>query len=52
MNVVYRDNDAKNCSREKRGQFEPRADLESLEQKMQLNREWSGFFHNVSSIHL
>ena len=52
VNDVYRGISAKNCSRDERGQFETRVHLESLEQKMQLNKEWSAFFHNISLIHL
>ena len=49
---VYRGISAKDCSRHERGQFETRVHLQSLEQKMQLIKEWSAFFHNISLIHL
>ena len=52
VNDVYRGISAKNCSRDERGQFETRMHLQSLEQKMQLNKEWSAFFYNISLIHL
>ena len=49
---VYRGISAKDCFKHERGQFETRVHLQSLEQKMQLNKEWSAFFHNISLIHL
>ena len=52
VNDAYRRISAKNCSRDKRGQFETRVHLLSLEQKMQISKEWSAFFHNISLIHL
>ena len=42
---------AKKWSRQERGQFKTRVHLKSLEQKMQLNKECSAFFHNISLIH-
>ena len=52
MNDVYRGISAKNCSRDEREQFETQEHLQSLEQKTQLNKEWSEFFYNISLIHL
>ena len=52
MNDVYRGISANNCSRDEREQFETQEHLQSLEQKMQLNKEWSAFFYNISLIHL
>ena len=52
VNDVYRGISAKNCSRDERGQFETQEHLQSLEQRMQLNKEWSASFHNISLIHL
>ena len=52
VNDVYRGISAKNCSRDERGQFETRMHLQSLEQKMQLNKEWSAFFQNIFFINL
>ena len=52
MNDIYRGISAKNCSRDERGKFETRVHLQSLVvQKMQLNKEWSAFSHNISLIH-
>ena len=39
VNDVHRGISAKNCSRDKRGQFETQIQLQSLEQKMQLNKK-------------
>ena len=44
LNNVYRGISAKNCSRDERGQSETRVHLQSLEQKMQPNKEWLAFF--------
>ena len=52
MNDVYRGISGKNCSRDETEQFETRVNLQNLEQKMQLNKKWSAFFHNISLIHL
>ena len=52
VNDVYRGISAKNCFRDERGQFETRVHLQCLGQKMQLNKEWSGFFHKTSLSHL
>ena len=48
---AYRGISAKDCSGHEGGQFETRVHLQSLEQKMQLSKEWSAFFHNTSLIH-
>ena len=40
VNDLYRGISAKNCSRDERGQFETQVHLQSLGQKMQLNKEW------------
>ena len=52
VNDLYRGISPRNCSRDERGQIETRVHLQSLEQKMQLNKERSAFFHNISLIHL
>ena len=44
LNDVYRGISAKNCSRDERGQSETRVHLQSLERKMQPNKEWLAFF--------
>ena len=44
VNNVYRGFSAKNFSREKRRQSETRVHLQSLEQKIQPNKEWLAFF--------
>ena len=52
VNDVHRGISGKNCSRDETGQFETQVHLQSLEQKLQPNKEWSAFFHNISLIHL
>ena len=44
QNDVYRGFSAKKSSRDERGQSETRVHLQSLEQKMQPNKEWLAFF--------
>ena len=46
---MYRCVNAKNCSRDERGQSETRVHLQSLGQKMLSNKEWLAFFHNIKN---
>ena len=47
MNNVCRGISAKNYSRDERGQYETRVNLQGLEHKMLSNKEWLAFFHNI-----
>ena len=49
VNHVYRGISVKNCSRNEKGQSKTRVHLQSSEQKMQSNKEWLPFFHNIKN---